>query len=47
MRHTPLGMKLRRWAGSLHAPVNGLRYLVCEGACEAKMNALIQKHAPK
>ncbi|MBZ4371150.1 hypothetical protein [Corallococcus sp. AS-1-6] len=34
-------------AARLHDPVNGLRYLVCEGACEAKMNALIQKHAPK
>lgn len=32
-------------AARLHDPVNGLRYLVCEGACESKMNAIIEKHA--
>ncbi|NOK34584.1 hypothetical protein HMI49_15390 [Corallococcus exercitus] len=32
-------------AARLHDPVNGLRYLVCEGACEAKMNAIEEKHS--
>ncbi|WP_434299951.1 hypothetical protein [Corallococcus exiguus] len=31
-------------AARLYDPVNGLRYLVCEGACAAKMNALIEKY---
>ena len=34
-------------AARVHDPVNGLRYLVCEGACETKMNALIEKHLPQ
>ncbi|WP_147450152.1 hypothetical protein [Corallococcus carmarthensis] len=31
-------------AARLHDPVSGLRYLVCEGACAAKMNAIIEKY---
>ncbi|RKG75511.1 hypothetical protein D7W79_20180 [Corallococcus exercitus] len=31
-------------AARLHDPVNGLRYLVCEGACETKINALVEKY---
>ncbi|RKH39520.1 hypothetical protein D7X55_27555 [Corallococcus sp. AB049A] len=32
-------------AARLDAPVNGMRYLVCEGACDAKMTALYEKRA--